>query len=241
INILNTEQLLENTRRDLNVILNRNLEQMMVVDTTVTFIDPIKLEEYFLELDRNNVTLLQADSNILISDYAIKNTRALLLPSLGLNGSYGWNRNENPASAFFPGTTNTSNTLTVGATLRWDLFDGGRSINALKNAKIVYENQEILKQQLEQQVARDILNARGDYENSLKIYRMQEQNVMTNRNNFERSEEQLKLGQISSIEFRQAQLNLLNAQVTKNSAKYAAKIAELRYLQLVGQLLNVEF
>jgi outer membrane protein TolC len=68
---------------------------------------------------------------------------------------------------------------------------------------------------------------------------MQEQNVLTNKSNFERSEEQFKLGQVSSIEFRQAQVNLLNAETIKNLAKYDAKLAEYQLLQLAGQILNI--
>ncbi|MBT8313249.1 MAG: TolC family protein, partial [Maribacter sp.] len=83
-------------------------------------------------------------------------------------------------------------------------------------------------------------NARAIYENRLNIYYIQEQNVLTNQNNFERSKEQFQLGRITSIEFRQAQINLLNAQTNKNLAKYDAKLAELQLLQLTGQLLNVE-
>jgi outer membrane protein len=125
--------------------------------------------------------------------------------------------------------------------LRWNLFDGGRSVIALKNAKIFRESQELVKEQLKQQVQRDIANAKGDYKNALMIYDLQTQNVRTNEDNFTRSQERLKLGQITSVEFRQAQLNLLNAQVTKNAAKYTAKLAELQLLQLTGQLLNVAF
>ncbi|MBT5288940.1 MAG: TolC family protein, partial [Flavobacterium sp.] len=49
-----------------------------------------------------------------------------------------------------------------------------------------------------------------------------------------------KLGQATSIEFRQAQLNLINSELNRNQAKYAAKIAELTVLQLSGELLNIE-
>jgi len=87
---------------------------------------------------------------------------------------------------------------------------------------------------------RDIANARGNYENALDIYRMQEQNVITNQDNFNRSEERFKLGQITSIEFRQAQVNLLNAVTTENLAKYDAKLAEYQLLQLAGQLMNTQ-
>jgi outer membrane protein len=47
--------------------------------------------------------------------------------------------------------------------------------------------------------------------------------------------------QMTSIELRQAQVNLLNAQISANGAKYQAKLAELEFLQQTGQLLNVTF
>ena len=59
-------------------------------------------------------------------------------------------------------------------------------------------------------------------------------------NNFNRTQEKYKLGQATSIEFRQAQLNLINSELNRNQAKYAAKIAELTVLQLSGELLNIE-
>jgi outer membrane protein TolC len=46
------------------------------------------------------------------------------------------------------------------------------------------------------------------------------------------------LGQITSIDFRQAQVNLINAELSVSSAKYTAKNAELQLLQLAGTLLD---
>ena len=241
ISVLNARQSLRNAQRDLNVVLNRDLEKIFEADTTVSFVNALIIDSHIEQAMQNNVTLLQSEQDIIISDYQIKSAKALFLPTVGLTGSYGWNRSNNPASAFFPSTTATSNSLAAGASLRWNIFDGGRAVIALKNAKIFRESQELLKEQLKQQVQRDIANAKGDYKNALTIYELQTQNVRTNEDNFKRSQEQLKLGQITSVEFRQAQLNLLNAQVTKNAAKYTAKLAELQLLQLTGQLLNVDF
>ena len=95
--------------------------------------------------------------------------------------------------------------------------------------------------QVEIEVQRDIANALGNYENLIAVYNIQEQNVVTNKNNFERSRERFNLGQITSIEFRQAQINLINAETNKNLAKYEAKLAELQLLQQVGKLLNIQF
>ena len=240
INVLNAQQQLRNTKRDLNVVLNQELEANFEVDTTITFVNGLSIASFVEQANTNNVRLQQIEREIAISDYTIKGAKALLLPTIGLTGTYGWNRNESPASTFFPGRNDVGTNLTLGANLRWNIFDGGRSLVAIKNAKIAYESQEVLRKQLEQEVYRDIANAKGDYKNALAIYEMQEQNVLTNEDNFKRSQEQLKLGQITSVEFRQAQLNLLNAQVTENAAKYTAKLAELQLLQLTGQLLNID-
>lgn len=241
INMLTARQDLRNAQRDLNVVLGRDMEALAMVDTTVTFVSPLVIDSFVEKARENNVLLLQNNSDIEITELQIKAAKSLFLPTIGLTGTYGWNLVNSPESAFFPGTTRNANSLTVGANLRWNLFDGGSAIIGLKNAKLVKESQEILKKQLEQQVYRDIENARGSYKNALTVYALQEGNLITTQNNFNRSQERLKLGQISSIEFRQAQLNLLNAQVGKNTAKYQAKIAELQVLQLAGQLLNIDF
>ncbi len=110
----------------------------------------------------------------------------------------------------------------------------------VQNSRIRYKNQQIIKEQLETGIRRDIANAVGNYRNKLFILQVQEENVKTNLDNFNRSEEQYKLGRITSIEFRQAQINLLDARTSLNLAKYDAKLAELQLLQLTGQLLNVE-
>ncbi|TBW27978.1 TolC family protein [Gramella sp. KN1008] len=241
IALIEAEQRLRNTKRDLNVLLNREISSNeFSVDTTVNFISELELESFVDEAQLNNVSLLQIEKNLEISDYDIKINKAGYLPTLGLTGSYGWNRNESAATAFFPGSTTTTDGFAAGLSLRWDIFDGGRTNVQIKNSKIRYQNQEILKEQVQNEVERDIANALGNYRNKLYILNVQQENVETNLDNFARSEEQYKLGRITSIEFRQAQINLLDARTSLNLAKYDAKLAELQVLQLTGQLLNVE-
>lgn len=240
INLLNARQQLVNAKRDLNVVLNQDLNKTFEVDTLVNFIPKITLQNYLSEAKLNNVAVLQTEKNLAINTYDIKVNKSGYLPTLGLTGSYGWNINQSAASAFFPGTNNfNTRNFGLGAALTWNLFDGGGTSVRVKNSKIAYENQELLKQQILLEVDRDLQNALNIYENRLAIFDIQAQNVLTNLNNFERSKEQFQLGRITSIEFRQAQINLMNAQTNKNLAKYDAKLAELQLLQLTGQLLNV--
>ena len=239
INLLNARQELQNVKRDLNVVLNRKLETRFAVDTVVQFIPSWELDDYLNDALVNNVAMLQTERNARITEYDIKVSRSGYLPTIGLTGTYGWNLNQTAASAFFPGINNETFNLGLGASLTWNLFDGGSTAVRVKNAKIAFSNQELLNRQITLEVERDIANALTIYKNRLDIYQIQEQNVITNQNNFERSREEYQLGRITSIEFRQAQVNLLNAQTSKNLAKYNAKLAELQLLQLCGQLLNV--
>lgn len=238
INLMNERQTLKNTQRDLNVLLNRELSIDFVVDTTVVFTNPVVLDEFLVDGEANNIRMLQAEKNIMINDYNLKSGKAVFLPTIGLTGSYGWNEGNFPATNFLASSTSTG--FSAGLNLSWNLFDGGNGITQIKNAKILLDSQETLEQQIKQEVRRDISNAKGNYQNRLQVYKLQEQNVATATNNYERSNERYKLGQITSVELRQAQINQLNVKTSRSLAKYNAKLAELQLLQLTGQLLNVD-
>jgi len=241
INLVNETQTLDNAKRDLKVVINSEFSNNFQVDTSVTFTPMLKIEKFVEEHKLNNVSLLQVEKSLEISAYDQKISKTGYLPTLDLIGSYGWNRNISPETPFFAGSTQTSTTISAGLSLNWNLFDAGQTAVRIQNAKINYENQSLQKQQIQNQVDRDIQNALNNYKTRLYIYELQEQNVKTNLDNFKRTENQFELGQITSVEFRQAQINLQNAQTSYSLAKYDAKLAELQLLQLTGQLLNVNF
>lgn len=239
INLLNTKQLLANAKRDLNVVLGEAEYDIFSVDTTVTFTLTPQKEELFEQVKRNNVVMQQIERNIAISDFQVKANKSGYLPSIGLSGSYGWNKNNNNAASFLASSVNTG--LSGTLSLSWNIFDGGRTRTLVQNAKINYQSQQLLKEQTELEIKTAFNNAWEDYQNKLYVLQTQEKNVLTNEDNFNRTEERFKLGQITSIEFRQAQLNLINAKNAKNAAKYEAKLAELQLLQLSGEILDAQF
>ena len=240
INIITAKQRLISSKRDLNLVMGNALKTEFSIDTTVVFLLQLNKEILLSKLKTNNVNLLQIDKNINISTYDIKANKSTYLPTLGLSGSYGWNEssNDNPL-AFTIQNTNTG--FSTGLNLTWNLFDGGSNMTRIKNAKINLENQELQKNEISLTIERDFNNAWDDYQNKLEIYRIQESNIITSKNNFDRTNEQFKIGRATSIEFRQAQINLLNAQLSENRAKYQAKTAEILVLQISGELLNMEF
>ncbi|MGY8970380.1 MAG: TolC family protein [Flavobacteriales bacterium] len=238
INLINAKQQLVNTKRDLNVVLGNVISSEFRVDTTIDFKLDIDQNDLATKVKSNNVNLLQLDKNIMINTFIVKANKSGYLPSLGLTGSYGWNKGNNNAASFVAVSTNTG--LSGGLSLSWNLFDGGATATRVSNAKIELENRSLEKESMVIDIERNFNNAWDDYQNKLTIFQVQENNIITSTNNFNRTQEKYKLGQATSIEFRQAQLNLINSELNRNQAKYAAKIAELTVLQLSGELLNIE-
>lgn len=240
INIINARQNLINSKRDLNLVTGNKITNLFEVDTTITFLLALNKDDLKNKVFENNITLIQNERNIAINEFTLKANKSGYLPTIGLTGSYGWNESTNNSPLAFV-LQNTSTNVSAGINLTWNLFDGGTTVTRVKNARINLENQKLQKEQLRLDIERNFNNTWDDYQNKLTIYKVQEDNIRTAKNNFERTQEKFKLGQVTSIEFRQAQLNLLNAELSRNQAKYDAKLAEVLVLQVSGELLNIQF
>jgi outer membrane protein len=236
INLLNTRQLLENVKRDLNLIMGRDVNLEFAVDTAVSYeLTMIEQELIQSAIDRN-IQIELTNSQLRNSEFAVKASRAGWFPSLSANASYDYAGSENPNGAFLLG--NQVYGPQAGLTLSWNIFDGGRTKVLQQNARISLETTEIQLKQTQSVLERDVLNANTSYQNALFVLAAQQTNELTAQRNFDRSKEMYKQGQISSIEFRQSQINLLNAQNSVSQSKYDAKNAELRLKQLAGILLE---
>jgi len=239
INLINSRQQFINAKRDLSIVLGVRQNVNYTVETEIDFIALLPYDELLLKAQENNVILNQSDKNITINEYIIKANKSNYLPSIDLSTSYGWNKSKNPSTSFLLNSNTTG--LNAGINLSWNVFDGGNTKTRVANAKIALESQEILKEQQVETIETILKNTWEDYQNKLFIYSAQEQNVITNQNNFDRTEERYKIGQVTSIEFRLAQVNLLNTKTALNNAKYDAKLIELELLQLCGLILDIDF
>lgn len=236
IALIDSQQQFLNQKWGLNVILGTQNSTNFEVETSVTFANLLHLEDLLMKSKANNVLLKQNEKNIAISEFNIKINKSDYLPTLGLSASYGWNGSQNPATSFL--AQSASNGLNAGINLSWNVFDGGGTKTRIANAKIALETQQIQLQQQKETLENNIRNTFSLYNNKLFVLKAQEKNVISNQNNFDRTQEKYKLGQVSSIEFRQAQINLANSKIAYNNTKYDAKLIELQLLQLSGELLN---
>lgn len=224
----------QNALRNLNTIMVQDLNASYFLDTSIQFELDLNKSALLDDLMTNNVNLLIAAQNQKNAELGLPMQRANFLPSLAATAQYGWNKNNNNEASFLLSSVNYG--LSAGATFQWRLFDGGTSKTNYQNAKISATNAQLQYEQSKLELTRDFETAWADYQNKLLVYQTAMHNLTSSKNNFKRTEENYKLGQVNAIEFRQAQVNLLNAELQVYQNKYQAKLAELTLLQLCGRL-----
>jgi len=234
VNLLNARLNVENSKRDLNIAMGTSIAEDFVIEAITEVDENLNLDALMEEAMQNNIDLqinLQDQSvNELDLDIIDSEKR----PTLAANASYDYNYADNAPGSFV--TTSSSQGFSAVVTFAWNLYDGSRNVRK-QNTVLNINNLMLETDRIKQELERDIVNAWANYQNAKYVTQVERNALSTNQENFSITEEQLKIGRLSSIEFRQAQLNLLNAQTSLNNAILNVKVAEIQLLALVGNLL----
>ncbi len=235
---LNVLQQIENAKRDLEVIIGERIEGTFSIDPIVDYDATITKESIFENALQNNVLLLLSDQNQVINEFDLQIIGAVNKPKIGANAGLSYNHQASAPGSFI--SSSTSSGLNLGVTLNWNIFDGGRKKVLEQNARINLESEALTRDQIVKELRRDIDNAWGNYQNALYILEVEQNSLEINRLNLERTADLFERGQLTSIEFRQAQLNLLNSETGYNTARYDAKLIELQLMYLSGNIMSVD-
>lgn len=90
ITYLNISRELSNAKRNLNVVLGRDINADFKVDTLVTYTTNLTYDNLLNAARENNAQLLQAEKQVELSNFDLKINKSGYMPSLGINGSYGY-------------------------------------------------------------------------------------------------------------------------------------------------------
>ena len=236
LNLINGQIQLDNEKRTLNYLLGLPMNKTFEVEEIVEVNELLDIATITANMEANNSTAKQYELNKALANYDVKLNQSSWMPKVSTTVSYGLNNgNYGPTSLF---ATQNVTGLNAGLSLSWNVFDGGATSTKVQNAKITAANQDLYKNQVELNLSNELANTWAAYLNQLLIINSEEMNVAVADQNFLKTQEQYNLGQISSIEFRQAQLNLINAKVSLTTAKFNAKIAEMQLKKLEGTLIN---
>ncbi len=228
-------------QKDLNILLGQEPNTPVNVVKEIV-IPPLEmsLEEITELAAQRNSSVLIAEQNKRISEQNIKLARSSMYPRLSLGASYGitdrtsTTTTDNPN--FPPELTSQTTDGSIGLTLSFNLFNGFRDKIDLENARIEARNQRLVLKDARNQLAGLIREKYDTFQKHLELVALEQENVIAARQNLQLQQDRFEIGATTSLEFRDAQVNLIRAQTELIVARYQARITRLEIEQLTGRL-----
>lgn len=230
------QEMVSSSRIRINELMAKeDLQERCVAEDSVIYINSsLKWDELSAQTLHTNTSILMADKNTEISELEFKSVKSRNFPYLRLSGGYGYTHNH-----FADGTIKTRGTLgpNVGLSMGFTIFDGNRR-REQRNAKIEVENAYYTRKQVEQSLLADLSNFWQAYCNNLEVIELEEQNLLTAKENYEIAMERYRLGNLSGIDMREAQKSLLDAEERLLTSQYNTKLCEISLQQISGNILK---
>ena len=224
---------LDNAKRNLNRWLGRDPDQEYSLANVLIVQEDLEYVPLAEEMRARNAQLRQARQSVDLAEQGLKIAQSDRYPQLSLNGSYSYYNEDNElGQVLFQERDGVSG----GVSLTYDLFTGNRTNKNIQNAKIDREKSQLLVDQRELDLETELQNAYATYQNQKQQLAIEQSNLATFEQNFEKAQDDYRLGQISSTDLREAQQNLIEAKFRINNALFNTKLAEIQLLHLSGRL-----
>ena len=233
--LMNQELTLQQAKTKLNQLLGRDVKTEFDVIDTIDVKTDLSYDDLFSVTMQNNNQILLARQNKNVAESQLKLERGDLLPVISLNLGYNYSRSESGAGFFI--SSNTTG-ITYGISASLNLFNGLNTKRRIENAEVSIESSELAFKQIQDQVKANFENTFLKYKNSLQLVKLESENYNAAEENADIALEKLKVGSITPVDFRQVQLDLMNAKSRLLSAEYDAKSSETNLLQISGQLVK---
>ncbi len=237
-NLLNQQLAVAIAQEELNLALGQDpatplqvSEVIVIPDMTLAYNDLMK------RAHDHNASLKVSEQSAAVADQSVKSARSTFMPKLALTADYGYtDRTVSPDLSQYSDQTTETTDATIGLALTFNIFNGNRDNIAYRNARIEANNQKLAFRDARNRLAGNVKQTYDTYSKQMELLALEEQNVQAARQNLELQQDRYRLGATSSLEFRDAQVSLMQARSALIAARFQARISRLELDQLTGEL-----
>ncbi|MDN3689719.1 TolC family protein [Cyclobacterium jeungdonense] len=231
--LVSQEQVIQNSRVNLNELLAVGPDYDFAVNDTITVQEDLYLGDLKEDAFSNNKTFLVTQRMENVAYLQLKELRAQRLPTITLNGSYNDNQLNSDAGFLL---SNQQQGINLGATISLNLFSGLSLNRQIQGAKIQINNQRHLMEQYENQMLSDLQRTFNTYENSKRLLEIEKNNYDVAIENADITLDRFRLGITNYLEFRDAQVNRLQAESRLIESLFTIKENEIELMRLSGKI-----
>ena len=239
---LNTDQVALLRQKELYANSKILLNQLMARDVATDFkvINELEVDALLLlpELkalaQKQNPQLEAQIINKRVAELGLKQIKAARYPTVRVNT--GYNFSESQSSLGFVAQSQ-SRGLNYGFSASLNLFDGFAQHRNEKIAKIQIENSKLNIDQQSLALNAQLATSYQTYLTNLELIALEEKNEAIAKQNLNITLDKFRIGTITTLEFRTAQLNYVNAKVSYSNAQFQGKLSEIALRELAGNLI----
>lgn len=232
-NYLRQKEQYENTRTFLNELLARELDAKFRVVDTVLIDGRLRLADLMNNASAQNPQIQIALINKRVAELNLKQVRAARYPQIDVSTGYIFTESENSLGF---ARENSGRGLSYGISANINIFNGFLQKRNEKVAKLQIDNSRILIEQQTKSINSQLMSAFQTYLTNLELVGLEARNEDIAKQNLDITMEKYRIGTITQLEVRTAQLNYVNARVRNSSAQFQAKISEVTLRELAGTI-----
>lgn len=229
------QERLASSKTALNELLGRDVTLDFYVHFDPDLNTGLNYDKLNANMEKNNPELLATRYEMNAAKLVKKELFGERIPELGFNVGYNYGKSEAEAGFML---SRKSTGLNYGFSASWNLFDGSNLNRRIQNAKILEENTELNFEAVKLSLQREMYSIFISYQNNIQLHSMEEQNKEVANENNEIAVERYRVGTSSPLELREAQINLLEANLRYLNAAYSVKTGEIDLLFLSGSLME---
>ena len=233
VTLLRQKELFANTKIMLNQILSRDATIDFKVAELIVVDNKLVLSELNSLAEKQNPQLEAQIINKNVAELQLKQIKAARYPTVKLNT--GYNFFESQSSLGFT-TQSSFRGLNYGFSASLNLFDGFAQKRNEKISQIQIDNSKIAYEQQNLALRSQLATSYQTYLTNLELITLEEKNEIIAKQNLNITLDKFRIGTITTLEFRTAQLNYINAKVRNSNAKFQAKLSEIMLKELAGTI-----
>ncbi|MBF0431500.1 MAG: TolC family protein [Fibrobacteria bacterium] len=221
----------------LKILLGMSYTESLNIDGDIILPGPSGELDHWLSLaKKNNAALSMQQKAKRLAELNLAIQRSAYWPIIQLTGGYGISNSSTDPTPTLSSRDGTYSSASISLQATMHLFTGFKNVTNVKNTKLSLENQNLTLKQYELQLEALVYQQWETIQNAYQQVEYNLEGVELAERHLALVTDKYNMGKVNSMEYREAQISLIKAEINLASSKFQARLAQVELERLGGKI-----